>query len=230
MATTSMMSTMTNLIASTLSHLKARSTRVEFIHQPHIHWPHPLPTPHLSAGPGSITTIISDSGLLITVLKICPSTHQLLLTVLLPAFVHKAEILYVCCSSYWSAAHFHTRCQHAWVFSCTLILWQWLNYGHACYPVILFFLLMVTILEFFALSMLWGLWTLRGNLTSWSSTGEANQINIVDIDNELWTFSSSEVQSKVCLCKRQLLAPDGPQWNCSVYWRTQIVLTVEWSM
>ena len=122
-----------------------------------------------------------------------------------------------------------TRCQHAWVFSCTLILWQWLNYGHACYHVILFLLLMVTILEFFALSMLWGLRTLRGNLTSWSSTGEANQINIVDIDNELWTFSSSEVQSKVCLCKRQLLAPDGPQWNCSVYWRTQIVLTVEWS-
>lgn len=124
MATTSMMSTMTNLIASTLSHVKARSTQVEFIHQPHIHWPHPLPTPHLSAGPGSITTIISDSGLPITVLKICPSTHQLLLTVLLPPFVHKAEILYVCCSSCWSAAHKVPTCLSVFLHFDTMAMAQ----------------------------------------------------------------------------------------------------------
>ncbi|KAF8492601.1 Nucleotidylyl transferase [Russula emetica] len=65
-----MMSTTTDLIASALSRLKAGSTQVEFIHKPHIRWPHPQPNPHSSTGPGpgSITTTVSDSGLPVTVL------------------------------------------------------------------------------------------------------------------------------------------------------------------
>jgi nicotinamide-nucleotide adenylyltransferase len=65
-----MMSTTTDLIVSALSRLKAGSTQVEFIHKPHILWPHPqpnLPNPHSSPGPGSITTV-SDSDLPVTVL------------------------------------------------------------------------------------------------------------------------------------------------------------------
>jgi len=65
-----MTSTTTDLIASALSRLKAGSTQVEFIHKPHIRWPHPQPNPHSSTGPGpgSITTTVSDSGLPVTVL------------------------------------------------------------------------------------------------------------------------------------------------------------------
>jgi nicotinamide-nucleotide adenylyltransferase len=65
-----MMSTTTDLIASALSRLKAGSTQVEFIHKPHIRWPHPQPNPHSSTGPGPgfITTTVSDSGLPVTVL------------------------------------------------------------------------------------------------------------------------------------------------------------------
>jgi nicotinamide-nucleotide adenylyltransferase len=63
-----MMSTTTELIASALSRLKSGSTQVEFIHKPHIRWPHPQPNPHSSPGPGSITTTVSDSGLPVAVL------------------------------------------------------------------------------------------------------------------------------------------------------------------
>jgi nicotinamide-nucleotide adenylyltransferase len=68
-----MMSTTTDLIASALGRLKAGSTQVEFIHKPHIRWPHPQPNPHSSPGPdrgpGSITsTTVSDSGLPVSVL------------------------------------------------------------------------------------------------------------------------------------------------------------------
>jgi nicotinamide-nucleotide adenylyltransferase len=63
-----MMSTTTDLIASALNRLKAGSTRVEFIHKPHIRWPHPQPNPHSSPGPGSITTTAPDSGLPVAVL------------------------------------------------------------------------------------------------------------------------------------------------------------------
>ena len=71
------MSTSTDLITSALSRLKAGSTKVEFIHKPHIRWPHPAPQPNPhsspdprpSPGPGSITTTVSlpDSGLSVTV-------------------------------------------------------------------------------------------------------------------------------------------------------------------
>lgn len=65
-----MMSTTTDLIASALSRLKAKSTQVEFIHQPHIRWPHPQPNPHVhsSPGPGPITTTVSDSDLPVAIL------------------------------------------------------------------------------------------------------------------------------------------------------------------
>jgi nicotinamide-nucleotide adenylyltransferase len=63
-----MMSTTTDLIASALSRLKAGSTQVEFIHKPHIRWPHPQPNPHSFPGPGPITTTISDPGLPVAVL------------------------------------------------------------------------------------------------------------------------------------------------------------------
>ena len=67
-----MTSTTTDLIASALSRLKVGSTQVEFIHKPHIRWPHPQPqpNPHSSPGPGAgpITTTDSDSGLPVAVL------------------------------------------------------------------------------------------------------------------------------------------------------------------
>jgi nicotinamide-nucleotide adenylyltransferase len=63
-----MMSTTTDLITSALGRLKAGSTRVEFIHKPHISWPHPQRNLHSSPGPGSITTTVSDSGLQVAVL------------------------------------------------------------------------------------------------------------------------------------------------------------------
>lgn len=67
-----MTSTTTDLIASALSRLKVGSTQVEFIHKPHIRWPHPQPqpNPYSSPGPGAgpITTTDSDSGLPVAVL------------------------------------------------------------------------------------------------------------------------------------------------------------------
>jgi len=61
-----MSTTTTDFIVSALSRLKAGSTQVEFIHKPHIRWPHPQqPIPHLS---DSITTTVSDSGLPVAVL------------------------------------------------------------------------------------------------------------------------------------------------------------------
>lgn len=62
------MSTTTDLIASALSRLKSKSTQVEFIHKPHIRWPHPQPNAHVHSSPGpgprSITTTVSDLDLL----------------------------------------------------------------------------------------------------------------------------------------------------------------------
>lgn len=44
---------MTDLITTALSRLKAGSTKVEFIHRPHIGWPHPRPIPYSPPVPGS---------------------------------------------------------------------------------------------------------------------------------------------------------------------------------
>jgi nicotinamide-nucleotide adenylyltransferase len=87
-----MMSTTTDLITSALSRLKTGSTRVEFIHRPHISWPHPQPIPHASPDPGSITTTVSDSGLPVQVAVLDSSFNP-------PTLAHRALALLPVASS-----------------------------------------------------------------------------------------------------------------------------------
>src|SRR6266852_4984577 len=89
-----MMSTTTDLITSALNRLKAGSTQVEFIHKPHIRWPHPqpkLPNRHSSPGPGSIATA-SDSGLRVPVTVLDSSFNP-------PTLAHRALTLLPVASS-----------------------------------------------------------------------------------------------------------------------------------
>lgn len=56
----------TDFITTALGRLKAGSTKVEFIHKPHISWPHPRPNPH--SPPNSTYPLAPTGGFSIAVL------------------------------------------------------------------------------------------------------------------------------------------------------------------
>lgn len=89
-----MSTTTTDLITSALSRLKTGSARVEFIHKPHLSWPHPpKPNPRSSPGPGSIiTTATSDSGVPVQVAVLDSSFNP-------PTLAHRALALLSVASS-----------------------------------------------------------------------------------------------------------------------------------
>jgi nicotinamide-nucleotide adenylyltransferase len=252
-----MMSTTTDLIAFALGRLKAGSTQVEFIHKPHIRWPHPQPHPHPHSspgpdpGPGSITTTVSDSGLPVSVLDssfnpptlahralallpVAPVDARLLLLsvrnadkvprpgdaspvqrvemivrlahevnaavglVDAPAFVHKAEIL---------RAALPAGAQLTFIQGIDT-LERFLApryYGDGSITA-----MHAALRRFFApdgdnsriicARRVMELADPQGESAIFEAAREwveANRINIVDIDNELQTFSSSEVRAKV---------------------------------
>lgn len=58
----------TDFITTALSRLKAGSTKVEFIHKPHIGWPHPRPNPHSPPSPNSPLATAAVSNFPVAVL------------------------------------------------------------------------------------------------------------------------------------------------------------------
>ncbi|KAF8486251.1 Nucleotidylyl transferase [Russula ochroleuca] len=76
----------TDLITTALSRLKAGSTQVEFIHKPHIGWPHPPHIPHSLPAPGSpLATAVSKYPVAVLDSSFNPPTLAHRALALLPA-------------------------------------------------------------------------------------------------------------------------------------------------
>ena len=243
---------MSDLITTALSRFKAGSTKLEFIHRPHVGWPHPRPDPHLPPRSGfsptaavskfsvtvldssfnpptlahraiallSTTSSATDARLLLLSVRNADKTphpgdaspvQRVEMMVRLarevdaavglidaPAFVHKAELLH---------AALPTGAQLTFLQGIDT-LERFLApryYGDGSTTA-----MHAALRRFFApdgddsrVICTWRAMELadpQGGsevLEAAQEWVQANRINFVDIDNELQTFSSSEVRAKV---------------------------------